>query len=360
MGNPEYEQVVEAIRAADDALAKALTARGEAVRTAHRMREASPGEFLAELRDQDCLARVIEQVGTLPPKGVEAIFREVLSACHELEEMRRVLYLGAAGSFAHLAAQRHFGSSAAFVGSTSVSSALDELTRGQVSFLVLPLETSSDGAVTATLHGLAQSESDAHICGEIDVEAKYCLWSMDGERDGLQKVYGTPLALAGCEGFLRRELPRATLVEVATGALAADHASEQPGGAAIGSQILGANRRLKLAHDSIEDDRETSTRYAVVGTKLPSRTGHDRTIIAMAVNDAPGALYASLKPFADRGINLTRLESRPFRGSAWRYMFFLEMDGHVTDRPILTGLEELRSISQHVRILGSYPRSQDA
>ena len=133
-------------------------------------------------------------------------------------------------------------------------------------------------------------------------------------------------------------------------------AREDHGAAVVGTAMLRELHGLIIARERVEDAAGRETRYAVVGSELPSRTGRDRTVIAMAVGDAPGALYDSLKPFADRDINLTRLESRPTQGAAWRYLFFVEMDGHVTDRPLLTAMDELRNVSRHVKVLGSYPR----
>jgi chorismate mutase/prephenate dehydratase len=113
---------------------------------------------------------------------------------------------------------------------------------------------------------------------------------------------------------------------------------------------------LKLIDDRLEDDADVVTRFGVVGNQLPSRTGQDRTVIAMAPGNEPGALHRALQPLADRKINLTRVESRPSTGTEWRHVFFLEMDGHITDRAILTAVEELRRIVRYAKVLGSYPR----
>jgi chorismate mutase/prephenate dehydratase len=94
----------------------------------------------------------------------------------------------------------------------------------------------------------------------------------------------------------------------------------------------------------------------VIGQERPAKTGHDRTVLALAVGDAPGSLHRALQPFADRGINLTRIESRPARGTSWRYLFIVELDGHMTDRSVLTAIEDVRAASRHVKLLGSYPR----
>jgi chorismate mutase/prephenate dehydratase len=281
--------------------------------------------------------------------GLGPIVREVISACDSLTTPTEVGYFGTPGSFAHLAARQHFGHAAHFVALATTAEVLERVARGRLQFGLLPLETSSDGAVTATLTGLSQSE--ACICAEVEVEHSYHLLSTTGNSTDIEKVYGTRAALAASQAFLARELPRATLMDVPSGELAAELARSDHGAGVVGTRMLEELFSLRVAVEAISP--RTSTRYAVVSTELPSRSGKDRTVITMAVHDAPGALYESLKPFASRDVNLTNVESRPTE--QWRYLFFVEMEGHVTDRPILTALEELRSISRFVKVLGSYP-----
>ena len=106
---------------------------------------------------------------------------------------------------------------------------------------------------------------------------------------------------------------------------------------------------------AIEDVADLETRYVAVGRDFSPRSGHDRTVIALALHDAPGVLSECLRPFADRKLNIFRLETRPARGWNWRYLILVEVDGHITDRPILAAIEELRTSSRYVKELGSYP-----
>jgi chorismate mutase/prephenate dehydratase len=98
-------------------------------------------------------------------------------------------------------------------------------------------------------------------------------------------------------------------------------------------------------------------RYAIVGTRPSSRSGGDLTAIVFAVNDSPGALHEVLKQFAERGVNLTKIQSRPTPGESWQYMFFIEVQGHATDRPIVGAIEEVRRHSKFFKVLGSYTTS---
>jgi len=219
---------------------------------------------------------------------------------------------------------------------------------------VVPLETSTDGATTATLTGLVAG--DVKLCAERVAPLRYQLLSQSGDAAQVIKIYGAAPAIAACERQLRSRYPDAILVDVQSGEAAAHFAIADDQSAAVGSALLRALHGLKLIDDRLEDEPEVVTRFGIIGNQLPSRTGQDRTVLAMAPGDEPGALHRALQPLADRKINLTRIESRPSTGSPWRHVFFLEMDGHITDRAILTAVEELRRIARYAKVLGSYPR----
>lgn len=351
MSDDVTKGLLDEIEAADEALARALDRRAKASRDLVRAQEHDPDVFVRHAGVEDIVARLQGQLEAFPASGLAPVLREVLSACRSLAADLEVAYRGAPGSFAHLAARMHFGHAAVFTPLDDGESVLDAVTRGRHAFGVLPLETSTDGAVTATLVGLASS--DARICAESTIDCTYHLLSQTGNAPDVEKVYGTRAALGNCQQFLTREFPRATLMDVPSGELAAELARGDHGASVVGTEMLQDLFGLRIITRDVGDERGVRTRYAVVGTDLPSRSGHDRTVIAMAVQDSPGALYSALQPFASRDINLTKLESRPTK--KWRYLFFTEMDGHVTDRPILTALEEVRSISPFVKVLGSYP-----
>jgi chorismate mutase / prephenate dehydratase len=283
------------------------------------------------------------------------VLREVLAATDAIVGPKTVAYLGPEGGFGHVAARRHFGAPATLRAVDSIAEVLEEVTRGRVSFGVIPLETSSEGAITATLHGLA--ESDVRICAEHAVPSSHHLFSLSGNPADVERIHGTPPAIAACERLLRNHFPHATVVDVPSGEAAAQQARQDERSAALGTEILGELYGLETARERVEDAHGIDIRFAIVGSDLPPRTGADRTVMALAVQDSPGELYQALQPFASRGINLTRIESRPAIGKPWKYLFFVEMDGHITERPLLTAIDELRNISQFVKILGSHPRA---
>jgi len=341
---------------ADEAIVDALDARVDTVRALLEFRAHHPDAYVHLDDDGTVIRRVVERARSLPIRDVESVYREILGANASLEAERRVAYVGDRGGFAELAARAHFGRAATLTPQADVSAALGTVARGEAAFAVLPLETSTEGAVTATLNGLATSE--VSIRAERTVAARYHLLSQTGNLRDIEKVYGSAAALAACERYLHKHLANATLLDVASASVAAELASADHGAAALSVETKVAEFDLRPVEESVQNEQDGATRFAIVGLTLPSRTGRDRTVIAMAVGDRPGSLHASLAPFADRGINLTRLESRPAHGGDIRYRFFVEMDGHVTDRQIMTALDRVRELCPVVKVLGSYPRPE--
>jgi chorismate mutase/prephenate dehydratase len=352
--NDRLRRITNELEEADRQIVAALNARAKAIHEYLALREET-GEVPLRLPKK---AVVIEGARALarefPAASIEPVFREVLSACTALITSDVVAYFGTPGDLAHAAARDYFGHAPRFRPAESVSAVLEAVIHGHATFGVVPLETSSDGAITATLKGL--TATDAKLCAERVVPLRYQLLSQSGDPAHVLKIYGAAPAIAACERQLRSRYPDAILVDVQSGEAAAHFALGDDQSAALGSPLLRELHGLKLIDDRLEDDPDVITRFGIVGNRLPSRTGRDRTVLAIAPGDEPGALHRALRPLADRGINLTRIESRPSTGTQWKHVFFLEMDGHITDRAVLTAVEELRRTVRYAKVLGSYPR----
>lgn len=347
-------RIIESLQEADRQIMSALDARARAIHEYTVLRSEAGDEPLRLPKKATVIAEARELAQEFPAESIEPVFREVLSACTELIAPDVVAYFGSPGDLAHAAARDYFGHAPSFRPNESVRDVLDAVLHGHATFGVVPLETSTDGAITATLNGLVAT--DVKLCAERVVPLHYQLLSQSGDPSDVLKIYGSPQAIASCERQLRSRYPDAILVDVQSGEAAAHFALGDEQSAALGAPLLRELHDLKLIDDRLENDSDVLTRFGIVGNRLPSRTGQDRTILAMAPGDEPGALHRALRPLADREINLTRIESRSSIGTQWRHVFFLEMDGHITDRAILTAVEELRRIARYAKVLGSYPR----
>jgi chorismate mutase/prephenate dehydratase len=200
-------------------------------------------------------------------------------------------------------------------------------------------------------------ESDVKISGEIMMRISHDLLSLDGKPEGIHKIYSHPQALGQCRKWLRKNYPSVPLVEAASTARAAQMAAEDSNAGAIASSLAARLYGLRVVKSQIEDYFHNYTRFLVLGRQNAEKTGKDKTSILFSISHAPGTLYQVLKNFSERGINLTKIESRPVRDRAWEYVFFIDFEGHVKDESIMDLLTELEKNALFLRFLGSYPRS---
>jgi chorismate mutase/prephenate dehydratase len=354
----EFEKIRDAVEAADKALADALAARAKAVIELAALRARAADAYFTLPRDADVLNRFVERVDGLPREATRAVMKEVLAACASLIAPAQVVYAGQEGGLGNLAARTHFGAAAVLRAVDSSEAMLTEIERGRASYGVLPFESSHDGAVTQTLNLLARS--DIKILAEIPIRRAFHLLSKSGDRSQIQKIYAATSALTACERYLAQQFPDASVIDTRSHTLAAARAAAEPDAAALGTDLAVSLAGLQVIDRSIEDTPDLDTRYVALGNDHQPRTGRDRTAVIIALHDAPGVLIDCLKPFSDRRINLYRLETRPARGWEFRYLILFELDGHVTDRPVLSAVEELRSAGRYVKVLGSYPCAKDA
>lgn len=349
----EFERIREAVAAADESLVAALDARARAVREMVELQNAQPDAYFTLPRDVDVLAQLVERAKDFPAGGVRAVTTEVLSTCRELSSPVSVAYVGQEGGFGHLAARKHFGTAANLRSAGTAEAVLSDVERGHASFGLLPFETSYDGAVTGTLNLLARSEMK--ICAEIPVPRAFHLIASSEAPGPIERIYASSSAITACEAFLREHYPDATVIDERNGIVAAEQARNGEHTAALTTEVVAQLSGLHFVRRNIEDVADLQTRYVAVGNDYPPRTGNDRTAVALALHDMPGVLVECLRPFAERNINLFRLETRPARGWEFRYLILIEVDGHITDRPMLAAIDTLRESSRYVKVLGSYP-----
>lgn len=293
--------------------------------------------------------------GELPAEAVVAIFREIHASCRALEAPVRAVFVGAEGSAASLAARRKFGPLAKLVPAESLATALSLVESKQSDFAVLPYESAHEGLVLGTL--LALRQRDLKIIAVDELDAMPSLLNRTGKLDDIEKVYATASDRVQSEAALSALAPRAVLVDVKSAQQACQLAAEDQGAAALAIGEVGKPFDLVMAGPALTAGaaHPASMRFCVVSARPASRTGHDATVVLFSVSDEPGALFEVLKQFAERGVNLRKIHSRPTEGDGLSYLFFVEVTGHMTDRPVVTALEGLKRQTKMMKVLGSYP-----
>jgi prephenate dehydratase len=275
----------------------------------------------------------------------------------------RIAYLGPEGTFAEQALRTlPVAATAETVPAGSIPEALDAVRSGAVDLALVPLENSVEGAVPVTLDGLASGDPLV-IQREVHLPVTFGLYARSGtDPAGVKTVASHPHGLAQCRGWLRANLPDAEPVPALSTAEAAAAVARGEYDAAFCAPVAGERQGLTALALDVGDNRDAVTRFVLVSRPGPpaERTGHDVTsLVAYIAHDRTGALLEVLTEFAVRGINLTRIESRPTKERLGRYCFFLDCSGHVADARVGEALMGLRRICADVRYLGSYPRDDD-
>lgn len=300
--------------------------------------------------------------GDAPAEAVLSVLRRLRAEARGLEAQPRIAYLGPEGGFCHQVAREHFGSLAELIEAGTAADALTEVARGRAGFAVVPFESSVEGLVQSSITALSATE--LVIVNERYLPATLDLVSCTGNSDDIDKVYLTAAAHAASERFLGRELPRATILDVRSPVVALQLAAEDHGSAAIVPSRLfereaPAGAQLRVARANVGDSPDLQFRYGVASARPAKRSGRDTTAILFSVDDSAGALFEALRHFAERGVNLEKLQSRPLQGESWDYIFYVEVSGHVTDRAVVTALESVKKTTRSVRVLGSFPSERE-
>ncbi|HBG45995.1 MAG TPA: prephenate dehydratase [Deltaproteobacteria bacterium] len=316
-------------------------------------------DFYVPEREQEVLKRLMDRnPGPLPNQALKNVFREIMSASLSLEKPLRIAFLGPVATFTHQACMQHFGLSGEFLPKKDIADVFDDVEKGRADFGVVPIENSTEGVVSHTLDMFVRS--DLKIYSEVMLEISLALLNKTGKITDIAKVCSHPHALAQCKNWVKGNLPNALVFDVSSTALAAQMAAEDSSTAAIASIAAANLYDLRVIEKNIEDNSNNFTRFLVISKNIAGKTGRDKTSLMFAIKDAPGALYSMLKPFASRGLNLSKIESRPLKTKAWEYVFFLDLDGHINDEPVREAISELEKSCSFLKILGSYSKSQQA
>lgn len=338
----------------DNELLSLLNKRAEVVLELGRLKS----EFHLEVYDPDREGKILNRLRTInsgpfPCDAIPHVFHEIISACRFLGKPIQVAYLGPPASYTHLACLEYFGNSIEASSKESIDEVFESVEKGEASCGVVPVENSMEGMVNRTLDMFLESE--VKIMGEILLRISHDLLSLSGDPREVQRIYSHPHAFAQCQRFLKKHYPRLPLIETESTAKAAQMAREDSMAAAISSSLAGRLYGLKTLSSRIEDSNYNYTRFLILGLKSPSTTGRDKTSILFSIPHHPGSLFRVLRVFSERGINLTKIESRPSKGRPWEYVFFIDFEGHSEDPLVKEALSELEGVVIFFKILGSYP-----
>ena len=349
----ELERLREEIDRLDDRILESLNERA---RLARRIGTLKVGQAYRPEREAQVLRRVKERnPGPLSSETAALLFREIMSACLALERPITVAYLGPRGTFSERAALKHFGLAADAVPVASIDEVFRDVESGAADFGVVPVENSTEGAVGRSLDLMPQSP--LKVCGEVIVRIHHNLMAKAAPKSlsEIRRVFSHGQSLAQCHEWLNLNLPKAERVAVASNAEAARRAAGETASAAVAGDMAAEHYGLEILAANIEDEPNNTTRFLILGDYAPRPTGRDKTSLVLSARNRAGAVYEMLTPFAQRGVSMTKFESRPSRVALWEYLFFVDIEGHREDANVAAALEEVARIAGFLKVLGSYP-----
>jgi len=353
MNIPEHRKAIDKL---DAKIVRLLNERTQHVLQIGEIKLRAGEEVYAPHRELAVLQRVSRlNKGPITSDSLRAIYREIMSSALSLQKSMRSAYLGPEATFTHQAAIRRFGSSLRYQPQKTISDVFNEVSKNRADYGVVPIENSTEGVVTHTLDMFV--DSDLKIVSQIVLPVQHCLLG-NSTKSQVRKLYVHPQSLAQCRAWVQNNLARVEIIETSSNARSAEFASKEKNSAAIAGQLAAEKYNVRVLEYDIQDNAANATRFLVLGRQCSPPTGHDRTSLMISLVDKVGALHRALAAFRRFRINMTKIESRPSKRKAWEYFFFIDCDGHMTDRKVAKAIFELEHQCSFVKVLGSYPNAE--
>ncbi len=361
MSDP-LQPIREQIDAHDRQLVELLNSRLALAAEIGKLKRSSGGQIYVPERE-DAVFRKVTGLNNGPIKNeaLRAIYREIMSAAIALEKPLLIAYLGPEATYTHAAAIKKFGASVDYSAIATISDIFTAVEKGEADYGIIPIENSTEGSVREALDSFV--ESDLKVVAQVYLEINHALISAT-PMEKIEKVYSKDQALAQCRAWLHRHLPHAQLIDTASTARAVQIAKDTPGAAAIAAELAAQVQAVPVVAKNIQDQNDNTTRFFVIGKKAsgPVGGGRDLTSFVISLGDEAaansGSLLKMLMPFGQRGINLSKVESRPSKKRPWDYLFFIDVTGHHDDAAMKEAVAELKKFCPLVKWLGSYPSVQ--
>jgi chorismate mutase / prephenate dehydratase len=370
----DLQALREALEKIDLRLLRLLRERMNLVEGVAEAKLGSAWPFRDPAREDRLLLRLRQSAveEALDPHEVERLYRVILdmSVAHQQAFVRslettplRVSYQGAEGSYSHLAAQRQYSGRPGGVlltGCETFRRAAESVLSGEADLALLPIENTTAGSINETYDLLG--EGGLTITGEVIAAIEHCLLALPGATLAeLGAVLSHPQALAQCEGFFRAHPGIRPQAEFDTaGAARKVKQMGDPALGAIASLAAASTYGLEVLARGIQTQAGNSTRFVEVGLHaVPVTEGaRAKSSLLLVLADRPGVLGEILQELARRGLNLTKLESRPIPGNPWSYRFYLDIDGHASATTFQEALQALSALTTELRVLGTYPAAE--
>jgi chorismate mutase/prephenate dehydratase len=353
----QLEDLRARIDALDHQLASLLQERAEiSLRVGRAKAGAESAPIFVPHRESEVLGNVQSVPGPLDGAALASIYREILSTSRALQRPTRVAHLGPAATFGHQAALERFGSAAELDPCATHAEVFAAVEKGASDYGLVAFENSTEGPVNEVLDRLL--DTSLQICAEISLPVSHTLLSRANASHSLKRVLAHPQALAQTRNWLAEHLPGVAALPATSNGKAAELASQDSTGTvgAIAPRLAAEVYGLNVLAENIQDVPGNVTRFLVLArTAVTGATGHDKTAVVFSIRDRVGALRDLADAFASNSVNLSSIQSRPSRRRAWDYVFFVELDGHMSEDRVRAALTRAQEHTVFLKVLGSWP-----
>ena len=345
----------------DQQLAKLLQERAEVSLSVGKTKsggESAP--IFVPHREAEVLANVQSVRGPLDEHALASIYREILSTSRALQRPTRVAHLGPMATFGHQAAVERFGSAAELEPCESHADVFSTVEKGAADYGLVAFENSTEGPVNEVLDRLV--DTPLQICAETSLPIAHALVSRATSLSTIKRVLCHPQTAGQARLWLAEHLPGVAVLPSTSNGKAAELAAQDTTGtvAAAGPRIAGEVYGLNVLADNIQDIAGNVTRFLVIAQSASERaTGRDKTAVVFSIRDRIGALRDLADAFAANEVNLSSIQSRPSKRRAWDYVFFVELDGHISEVRVRRALRKAEEHTVFLKVLGSWPVPTD-
>ena len=273
--------------------------------------------------------------------------------------MKSIAYLGPVGSYCEQAAISKYSNEKLFPMPT-IPSVIEAVQDGITEIGVVPIENSIEGSVTFTLDALIHNYT-VNIKSEIMINIAHSLISNKKYNlKEITKIYSHPQALSQCRLYISKNLPQAELINTSSTSAAFENIIDQGNAyAAIAHSRNAKSNNLNVLAENIQDEKINITRFAVLGMKIATQTNNDKTSFCFDFSDIdkPGQLINVMKLFSEANINITKIESRPSKKELGKYIFWMDINGHIKEEKLKDIFNQVKQMTSMLKIIGSYPVS---
>ena len=349
------------IDALDAQIARLLQQRAElSLRVGQTKNGGQAAPIFVPHREAEVLANVQSVRGPLDENALAAIYREVLSTSRALQRPTRVAHLGPMATFGHQAAIERFGNAVVLEPCQTHGEVFSTVEKGGADYGMVAFENSTEGPVNEVLDRLV--DTSLQICAEVSLPIAHTLLSRASSLGTIKRVLCHPQTAGQTRLWVAEHLPGVAVLPATSNGKAAELAAQDTTGsvAAIGPRIAGEVYKLNVLADNIQDIPGNVTRFLVIARSASeAATGRDKTAVVFSIRDRVGALRDLAEAFSGNEVNLSSIQSRPSKRRAWDYVFFVELDGHISEARVRRALRKAEEHTVFLKVLGSWPVAAD-